>query len=115
MATGWLSGGFDRSDVLPDSSEADQQFVGGMKVGGLLRSFNATLPLAVLELHTTGLRIRARGRFLQSVAPLARWTYRTYRSLEVESSVSKEASASLILMNMRPSSSPSILRKPKRA
>ena len=38
-----------------------------------------------------------------------------YRSLEVESSVSNDASASSILMNMRPSSSPSISRKPKRA
>jgi len=81
MATGWLSGGLNRSDVLPDGSEADQHFVGGMRVGGLLRSFNATLPLAVLELHTTGLRIRTRGRCLQSVAPI--WEARYLELTEV--------------------------------
>lgn len=75
MATGWLTGGLNRSGVLADSSEADQRFVGGMRVGGLLRSFNATLPLAVLELHATGLRIRTRGRLLRALAPLWEASY----------------------------------------
>lgn len=75
MATGWLSGGLNRSGVLADSSEADQRFVGGMRVGGLLRSFNATMPLAVLELYASGLRIRTRGRFLRTLAPLWEASY----------------------------------------
>lgn len=70
VTPGWLAAGLNRSEVLPIDSEADQEFVGGMRVGRLLRSFNATLPLAVLELHPTGLRIRTRGRILRAVAPV---------------------------------------------
>jgi hypothetical protein len=41
-----------------------------MRVAGSARSFNATVPLAVLELHATGVRIRARGRLLGAYAPV---------------------------------------------
>jgi len=46
-----------------------------MRVGGILRSFNATWPLATLELHSTGLRIGTRGRILKALAPVWEASY----------------------------------------
>jgi hypothetical protein len=77
MTGGWLSARLNRASVLPATSEPDRRFVGGMRVGGGLRwSFNATWPLAVLELHDDGLRLVTRGRLMRSIAPVWEANYK---------------------------------------
>lgn len=70
MASGRLFAGLSPADVLPAASAPDRRFVGGMRVGALLTSFNATWRLVVLELHGDGLRLVTRGRLLRAIAPM---------------------------------------------
>jgi hypothetical protein len=61
--------GLSRSDELPPGPDARERFVGGMRLGALPWSFNATWPLAVLELHEVAVRVVTRGRLLRALAP----------------------------------------------
>lgn len=58
-------GGMSRTQVLPSDSQAEQRVIGGMRVGRF--AFNATWPLAALELHEAGLRVATR-RLLKLMA-----------------------------------------------